>query len=150
MANQNIADCCSDAECTTAHPKKHNCPSCGEEQAEVSARTIAHHIKQSWQWEESDQKYFFCDNPQCNVVYFGENNSTILKPQLRTQMGLKENSDDALLCYCFGISKADVINNPRIKDFVIEKTKQRLCSCETNNPSGRCCLKHFPNNPDTP
>ncbi|MDP2804545.1 MAG: hypothetical protein Q8O24_01255 [Gallionellaceae bacterium] len=148
MALKSIDDCCADAECKATHPKKQICPSCGGEHTEVSARTIAHHIKQSWQWGEHAQKYFFCDNPHCDVVYFGENNITILMPQLRTKVGIKERSDEALLCYCFGVTRTDVMNDPCIKDFVVEKTKQKICSCETSNPSGRCCLKQFPNNPD--
>ena len=27
---------------------------------------------------------------------------------------------------------------------IVEQTKNARCSCETSNPSGRCCLKVFP------
>jgi hypothetical protein len=27
---------------------------------------------------------------------------------------------------------------------VMAQTKAGLCSCDTSNPSGRCCLKDFP------
>ena len=99
-------------------------------------------------WDNKDQRYFFCDDPNCDVVYFGEDKSVILKSQLRTKVGLKEATEDALLCYCFGVTKADGLSNPSIKNFVSAETKQGLCSCETSNPSGRCCLKDFPRNPD--
>ena len=116
------------------------CPVCGTECAGVSARTITHHIRHAWQWAEKPQRY--CDNPDCEVAYFAEDGSVILKPQLRT--AFKEVSGQAMLCYCFGISKADALSDPGIRDFVVAKTKLGLCSCETSNPSGRCCLKRFP------
>lgn len=144
-----MADCCSSSNCKTTHPNKHRCPVNGFEYTEVSPRIIAHHIKHSWQWDGKGRRYFFCDDPNCDVVYFGDDNSVILKSQLRTKVGVKDASEDALLCYCFGVSKADALNNPGIRDFVATKTKLELCSCDTSNPSGRCCLKSFPHNSDT-
>ena len=31
----------------------------------------------------------FCDDPNCDVVYFGEDNSVIAKEQIRTVVGIK-------------------------------------------------------------
>ncbi|OYY62483.1 MAG: hypothetical protein B7Y50_00440 [Hydrogenophilales bacterium 28-61-11] len=114
------------------------------EYSTVSARTIVHHIQHSWQWDGKDQRYFFCEDPACDVVYFGEDDSVILKSQLRTAVGAKEASDHAMLCYCFGVTKADVRNDSGIRAFVLRQTRLGLCSCDTRNPSGRCCLKDFP------
>ena len=139
-----MSECCSTVENKTPHPKKHLCPANGVEYAEVSTRTIALHIKGAWEWSPTSDRYFFCDDAACDVVYFGEDGSTILKSQLRTKVGAKENSGDKLLCYCFGVSLNDFQCNPLIKEFVIAKTKDGLCSCDTSNPSGRCCLKDFP------
>jgi hypothetical protein len=143
-----MTDCCSSAGCTAVHPKKRRCPANGIEYAEVSARTIAHHIKQSWKWPDNGQRYYFCDDPACDVVYFGEDGSVILKSQLRTLVGVKEASGDAPLCYCFGVTRADAQSDPHIRDFVAAQTKLGLCSCDTSNPSGRCCLKYFPREGD--
>jgi hypothetical protein len=110
----------------------------------VSARTITHHIKESWSWQPTGQRYFYCDDPGCEVIYFGDDGSMILKSQLRTQLGVKETLDEGLLCYCFGITKRDFLNNPATRDFVVAKTKAGKCSCDTANPSGHCCLKDFP------
>ena len=139
-----MADCCTESDCKTTHPKKHRCPVNGIEYAEVTARTITHHIKNSWLWQDKGQRYFFCDDPGCEVVYFGEDGSAILASQLRTPVGVKDASDDALLCYCFGVTRADALNDPEIRNFVVAQTKQGLCACDTGNPSGRCCLKDFP------
>ena len=137
-----MSDCCSSNSKST-HTKK-PCPLCGIEAAEVSVRTIAHQVKHSWRWNDNGQKYFFCEEPCCDVVYFGEDNSVIPLSQDRVTVGVKAPSENVPLCYCFGASKADAISDPSIRDFVLTKTKQGLCSCETSNPSGRCCLKDFP------
>lgn len=139
-----MSDCCSAHGGDSRYPGKHRCPSNGMEYSEVSARTIAHHIKESWAWTQTASHYFFCDDPECDVVYFGDDGSTIIKSQLRTLVGVKEKKSDSLLCYCFGVSNTEYLRNPSIKDYVIAQTKAALCSCETSNPSGRCCLKDFP------
>jgi len=110
----------------------------------VSPRTIIHHLKNPWHWVEKKQGYYFCEDPRCSVVYFGEDSSVIIRSELRRDIGIKDASPDALLCHCFGITRADALSNPLLKDYVIEKTGAGLCSCETSNPSGRCCLKDFP------
>ena len=138
-----MSDCCASTCNTGNHPRKHPCPVCGKDNTEVSVQTIMHHIKQVWQWNSKNQGYYFCENPACDVVYFGEDNAVIPKSQLRTAVGIKESSPDTLLCYCFGVTRADVSNNPAIKDYVVKMTKEGVCSCETSNPSGRCCLKSF-------
>ncbi len=91
-----------------------------------------------------DQGYYFCTDPECNVVYFGEDNSVIEKALLRTQVGIKEQSENAQVCYCFGVTRAEATKTPQAKAFVLHETKQHACACETHNPSGRCCLSEFP------
>ena len=139
-----MGDCCSPDVQHGKHPNKLACPGNGIEYSEVSSRTIAHHIKDVWMWKPTAIRYFFCDDPQCEVVYFGDDGSTILKSQLRTSVGIKDGSSHGQLCYCFGVSKAEYQHNVAIKDYVMAQTKAGLCSCETSNPSGRCCLKDFP------
>lgn len=121
--------CCVSSDCESNHPKKHRCPVNGQEYSEVAIRTIVHHIKESWNWVATAKHYYFCEDAECEVAYFGDDGSTILKSQLRTRIGLKERSDDGLLCYCFGISKADFQGNPATRDFVMAQTKMGLCSC---------------------
>jgi hypothetical protein len=138
-----MSDCCSPS-CESAQPNRHPCPGNGIEYAAVSPRTIIHHLKNPWQWVERKQGYYYCEGTGCDVVYFGEDGSVIARSELRWDIGIKDASADALLCYCFGITRADALSNPLLKDYVIEKTKAGMCSCETSNPSGRCCLKDFP------
>jgi len=130
--------------CDNPHPKRGRCPVDGLEYAEVSTRTIAHHIRAPWAWVPSAKHYYFCDDPDCEVAYFGDDHSVILKSQLRTRVGMKERGPDDLLCYCFGVSRADFARDPATKEFVVTQTRIGACACETRNPSGRCCLKDFP------
>ncbi len=136
----------SESRAAAASPRsaKQACPACGRAGAEVSARTIAHHIAAAWRWTPSAERHFFCASPACQVVYFGADGATIRQAQLRTRVGIKDADEEAPLCYCFGISRADFRNDPTAKDYVIAQTKAGMCACETHNPSGRCCLKDFP------
>jgi len=136
-----MSDCCSSSCQSDAATKKHLCPSNKLEYKKVSSTTILHHIKSPWNWQTKDQSYYFCDDPECDVVYFSEDNTIIEKSNLRTTVGIKEHSLDAIICYCFGVTKATAINTPEVKKFVTEKTKEQICACEIRNPSGKCCLK---------
>ena len=141
-----MSACCSQPECETMHPRKCRCPINGMEYAKVSPKTIAHHIRDSWNWSPEGRTYYFCDDPECDVVYFADDDTVIPSSQLRAKVGIKDSSDNAMLCYCFGVTRGEARADPRIKEYVIQQTKLGLCSCETSNPSGRCCLKDFPGN----
>jgi len=143
-----MSSCCSVSSEENNHhfPKKRQCPVDGKEYKEVSKTTILHHIKSPWEWEEKNQGYYFCDNPDCDVVYFGEDSSVITQSELRTTVGVKSVSKNALICYCFGVNKADFIKKPELKNYVIEQTKESVCFCEIRNPSGKCCVKDFDEN----
>ena len=142
-----MSDCCSSSSCyTKTKPNKYRCPACLQQNVIVSTDTIFHHIISPWQWKKIDQNYYFCNTPECDVIYYGQDDSMIKKPELRTQVGVKEDSDNVLICYCFGVSIDEAAHNPAAKAFVIEQTRQHTCACATRNPSGRCCLKDFPKN----
>jgi hypothetical protein len=143
-----MSHCCKASDSNSQDPQKHRCPANGKACAEVSARTITHHLKNPWEWTSGEQRYFFCDDPDCDVVYFGEDGSTIRKPELRTRVGVKESSADAPLCYCYGIAKSDS-TMPGVRDYVVGQTRDGACACDTRNPSGRCCLKNFPAGDDS-
>ena len=129
---------------TTELPSRtHVCPVNGQEYKTVTLRTILHHINSPWNWKEKKQVYYFCDDPNCEVVYFGEDDTVITKPELRTIVGIKNNKPDALACYCFGVSNSDAQQYTAIRDFIIKQTKAGMCSCDVSNPSGHCCLKQF-------
>lgn len=139
-----MSECCSPKKEVEQRPKRYVCPNNGKKYLEVPYSTVLHHFKAPWKLIPKEQAYYFCDDPECDVVYFGYDNSTIAKDQLRTRVGIKESADNALICYCFGVSKSEAQTEELAKLFVIEQTKNSQCSCTTFNPSGRCCLKDFP------
>ena len=140
-----MPDCC-DTSCESK-PKtlKRECPACHQLCLNVQTKTILHHLREVWNYDLSDDLYFFCRTEDCDVVYFSDdgNGKTLRKTDLRTIIGIKEQDDDALICYCFGVNKTKATTDKKIKDFVIAQTKESNCTCETTNPSGRCCLKDF-------
>ncbi len=138
-----MSQCCSSSDTPRTYPKRHRCPVNSMQYVSVSPTTMLHHLLAPWAWQPVEQGYYFCDDPECDVVYFAQDDSTITRSSLRTKVGIKEKSDSSLICYCFGISKKDA-SNKSIKDFVIKSTKEQSCACATRNPSGRCCLKDFP------
>ncbi|MEW8033598.1 MAG: hypothetical protein AB2777_09735 [Candidatus Thiodiazotropha endolucinida] len=142
--NLDMSDCCPSSCDEGVQPKRHRCPVNGQEYKGVSTKTILQHIKDPWSWEEKKQSYYFCEDPECDVVYFGQDDSVINSAALRTTVGIKENNPSGTLCYCFGVSFGRAAENPEIKQFITEKTKIGICTCETRNPSGKCCLKDFP------
>mgnify|MGYP001818654523 CR=1 FL=1 len=139
-----MSDRCSKSCSSNEVHETHRCPVNGKVYKGVSEKTILHHINEPWQWEDKQQNYYFCDDPECDVVYFGQDNSVIKKSELRTIVGVKEESDAFPICYCFGLSANQAAKNPEAKAFVVQKTKEHVCECEARNPSGRCCLKDFP------
>ena len=139
-----MSDCCPSQPISNQKSKRHCCPENGKQYLEVPYRTVLHHVKEPWELALKEQRYYFCDDINCEVVYFGFDDTCITKSMLRTRVGVKETADDALICYCFGVTKGESVTNKQAKAFVVEQTRNGTCSCETMNPSGRCCLKDFP------
>lgn len=94
-----------------------------------------------------DTGWRFCESSGCDVVYFSEVGDTrFTKSQLKVPVGVKETSSERPLCYCFGHSIASIKEELRTKgrsdalEDIRTKMKDPGCQCETENPSGSCCL----------
>ncbi|MEQ1668145.1 MAG: hypothetical protein ABL868_06790 [Sulfuriferula sp.] len=131
------------SDCCTTQQHKTDCPGCQHPSNSVSAATMRHHLHQPWQWQASESAgYYFCDQPDCSIIYFSDEGEHWQQTDLRTHVGIKHPSTDALICYCFGVHYAEAGTVTR--EYVIGLTKSDSCACITHNPSGRCCLKDFP------
>ena len=140
-----MADCClNDKLKSETYPRKQICPHNNKNYTLVALKTVLQHIKKPWQSQLKEQGYYFCDDPDCDIAYFSQDGGVIIKQDIYPAVVDLKNSKDMIICYCFDIKKSDIELNPSLKDFVIEQTKLSHCSCETSNPSGRCCLKDFP------
>lgn len=121
------------------------CPVNGKPYNEVGRQTILHHIRKPWHRHLAEQHYFFCTDAQCDVVYFGEDNSCVLRDDVWEDIGQKQTHPQRKICYCFDINWSDIERNPQqCKQFVIAQTQHGQCACRTRNPSGKCCLRDFP------
>ncbi|REJ87845.1 MAG: Mercuric transport protein MerT [Planctomycetota bacterium] len=120
-----------------------DCPECGSNGKTVKPVTVEalvtgqHFIRGDW---------WFCDSPDCEVVYFSDDGGTFSKDELTVPVGVKETTGERPLCYCFGHSVASIKDELRTKgnsdalQDIRAKMKEPGCSCETMNPSGSCCL----------
>ncbi|QDT97278.1 mercuric transporter MerT family protein [Gimesia aquarii] len=142
------------------------CPSCDKKAKRVSAVTLASLLnKESAQLFQTDGHdccdsneegctpingdtgWRFCDSEDCDVVYFSEVEDTVFnKSQLNVSVGVKETTGERPLCYCFGHSVSSIKEELNTKghsdasDDIRAKMKSPGCRCETENPSGSCCL----------
>lgn len=59
-------------------------------------------------------------------------------------------SNEEILCYCYNITYGKVLGEIEAlgystsRAYVKEQTQAGDCACKTKNPSGKCCLKDFP------
>ena len=120
------------------------CPACGQRCLPVSRQTMLHQVQFPDNQHLAEGEYLFCANRDCTTGYFSPF-ALIPKSQIRAfQPG-----QTAMLCHCFDISEAAYRTAladgtaATIRDFVVQQTKEGLCSCESRNPSGRCCLASF-------
>jgi len=141
-----MSNCCANKSKENSSPRKFTCPINAQQYVAVPVKTILQHIKSPWLQTLDEDKYYFCDDPECEVVYFGLTGSVITKDELRTVVGVKEKSDETLVCYCFGVSKEQAKQDTKLKKYITLQTKEKMCACDSRNPSGRCCLKDFPPN----
>lgn len=128
--------------CCSKQPAQQGCcPECGSSSRTVSTATMLHHLGSPWKLNLSTGDYFYCDNRNCNTVYFNLGGARYLLGDLRpeTLHALKHNT----LCFCFGISEG-AAKDDTIRRFIIEQTRDKVCSCKSSNPSGRCCLGNVP------
>lgn len=137
-----MKNCCSENK--SEKPGHSRCPVNGKLYKGVAIKTILHHLSKPWDRDLKQQEYFFCSDVDCEVVYFGKDESLIKKSELRSQVGVKETAPTRKLCYCFDINFDNAKQDGKLVEFVKNKTQRSLCSCETSNPSGKCCLKDFP------
>ena len=91
--------------------------------------------------------YRFCPDPSCDVVYFDvDAGSTFQREDLTVRVGRKETEDPIPVCYCFGITAADLRadlverGGTDIPASIRADVRAGHCACEVKNPEGSCCL----------
>ena len=145
--------------------KREHCPSCDENGKRVSSVTLRGLRKQEYAERIVPEEYScfdsngscrpldgdigwrFCDSPECDVVYFAEDtDGKFTRSQLKVTVGVKQSAGERPLCYCFGHSVESIKEELRTKGCsdALEDIRAKMndpgCRCETENPSGSCCL----------
>lgn len=125
------------------------CPSCGEPGHEVPAETPGALVRPSAAGQVvAGVRYRLCATPGCEVAYYPETTGAaapIAVGALRVPVGQKGMGEPRPLCYCFGLSEADIraraaSGSEPVSAMVERRMKDPGCACATENPSGRCCL----------
>jgi len=120
------------------------CPACAQRCVPVSRQTMLHQVQFPRNQNLTEGDYAFCPNHDCIAGYVSP---SAMIP--KTYMRAFQPGKTAMLCHCFDISEAAYRTAlaggtaAATKDFVVQQTKAGLCSCESRNPSGRCCLASF-------
>jgi hypothetical protein len=126
-------------------PRRACCPVNGKPYQAVPFNTVLHQVQKPWARALPEQGYYFCTDPDCEVVYFGEDERLFTENDLRIAVGQKSRAADRAVCYCFDITRADIERHAeQTRAFVTERTRDGSCDCQVRNPSGQCCLKDFP------
>ena len=141
-----MSDCCS-VKAPAIPATAMACPECGGRSKQVGIVTVKSLVRHLPFGMDSAQ-YYFCESPACDVVYFPSNAQapTFRRNELLVRVGLKEAHDPITLCYCFGVSRADIVDEVRQngKSALAERVRAEVqagnCACELKNPSGKCCL----------
>lgn len=86
-----------------------------------------------------------CDEPT-REAFYGADGQSVGKSAAVVRVGLKETADPIPLCYCFGVTRADIASEVAQKGDsdvparITAEVQAGRCVCETANPTGRCCL----------
>jgi len=125
------------------------CPACGKAGNAVPAETPGALVCRSAAGQVvAGVRYRLCTTPGCEVAYYPETTGAaapIAVGALRVPVGQKGMGEPRPLCYCFGLSEADVraraaSGGEPLSAVVERRIKDPGCACATENPSGRCCL----------
>jgi hypothetical protein len=112
----------------------------------VSETTLTHLLREEVLPRAAGREWYFCPDPDCDVVYFTADGETLSREVLKVRVGLKESGPPRPICYCFGYDFEDVqreaagSEESAIAAEITEKCRHGLDRCEETNPQGACCL----------
>lgn len=138
-----MSDCCSYSSADKS--QQAICPVNGRSYRSIEFRTLLHQLRKPWK-KHLKGIYYYCSDPDCDVVYFNQLGETFKRSDLRSGQNELTPEKSPYICYCFDVSDDDICSaesRQQIKDYIIEQTAKNFCACSIRNPSGRCCLKDF-------
>lgn len=125
-----------------------SCPYFHNEGLDVEKITVANHVKETC-WPLGNEQFFYCDDPECEVIYFTSSGSRMLKKaDIKTRVTFKEREAPRPLCYCKQVTEEDVMKaiegGAKNFDEVMKATDiGGGGQCKITNPAGRCCSLNY-------
>lgn len=122
------------------------CPVAGKPGRRVADVTLRSLVCDERRPEIERGEWYYCDLPDCDVVYFAADGRTLLKDALKVRVGTKERAAPRTVCYCFGHTVESIrdeiqrTGQSTVAASITAKVKAGECSCERLNPKGSCCL----------
>ena len=139
-------DNCRDNSCATENPAD-VCQRCGARGQTVPSETLGALLTRDAHKRLKDGAYFFDSSPDCEVVYFSnQQNSYFTTRDLRIRVGIKESEEPIPICYCFSHTvksarlEIEATGRSTVAAQITKEIQAGNCMCEVKNPSGRCCL----------
>src|SRR5437773_1761747 len=139
-----MSDCCASSCCSADHVVR--CPRSGTKGFSVELRTVKAMLTEVALRQVTVSAYWFCPDPECDIVYFAEDGRACSKADLRVPVWQKEPVGARIVCYCFGENESDIRSEIEIngRSEAVERVKAHIkagrCACEVRNPRGTCCL----------
>lgn len=122
------------------------CPETGSAGVPVPSATVRSLVLPGGAPAVGHETWHYCDRPDCDVVYFTSEGRMLRRADLRVRVGAKEKDPPHTVCYCFGHTvegiRDEIARTGRstIVAEITARVRAGECSCETSNPTGRCCL----------
>lgn len=122
------------------------CPVAGKPGRRVTDVTLRSLVRNERRSEIERGEWFYCDLPDCDVVYFAADGRTLHKDAIKVRVGAKEKSPPRTVCYCFGHTVESIhdeierTGQSTVAASITAKVKAGECRCERLNPKGSCCL----------
>lgn len=146
---ESVSDC--DCECGTGQTKSTiACPVCRKLGSTVNLVTPQNTlVKDARSKLVPEQAYHFCDSPECDVVYYNEQESSVFTTdELKNRVTIKDDSPETPLCYCFKVLKKHALEEIArtgttdvFKSIQAKMKPGQSCFCEKSNPRGDTCVK---------
>lgn len=122
------------------------CPVAGKRGKRVPLVTLRSLVRPEHVAVVEGREWFFCNLPDCEVVYFTRDGPMLEKSALKVRVGLKEKEAPRPVCYCFGHTvesirqEVEKTGRSTVVASIRKKVAAGECSCEVLNPKGTCCL----------
>jgi Zinc binding domain len=121
------------------------CPGCGHPGRAVGRITLEALLRPAALARLTADAHRFCPTAACPLVYFRAG-AGFARRDVRVPVFQKVPEGDRTVCYCFGISEAQIRSQARAAgvsapaEQILVLVQAGRCACEARNPQGACCL----------